>query len=81
MPKEEGRLLIWWWRGIYLMWPLTYAILIVDDITHYASLRVSILRIFTLDAILALMWPATWVYWIVQAVLQQPTALSRLLGF
>ena len=81
MPNEEGRLLTWLWRGIYLMWPLTYAILIVDDLGRYATLRESILRIFTLDAILALMWPATWIYWIVQTLLQQPTALSRLLGF
>ena len=81
MALQHSKLSSWMWYGVYLMWPITYAILVYDDLTHHETLQQRLLPIFTLDVIVALMWPIIWVYWIVQALLHHATALSRLVGF
>jgi len=80
MERHSNRLRDWMWIGIYLMWPITYAILVYDDLTHHETLQQRLLPIFTLDVFIALVWPAIWVYWIVQSLLHHATALSRLIG-
>ncbi len=78
---HTSRLANWLWRAAYLMWPLTYAILVYDDLTHHETWHQRLMPIFTLDVLFALLWPGIWVYWIIQGFLQHATALSRLLGF
>ena len=81
MTQHTSRLADWLWRAAYLMWPLTYAILVYDDLTHHETWHQRLMPIFTLDVLFALLWPGIWVYWIIQGFLQHATALSRLLGF
>jgi hypothetical protein len=81
MTRQHGRLSSWMWYGVYLMWPLTYAILVYDDLTQHETMHQRLLAIFTLDVIIALMWPIIWIYWIVESLLHHATALSRLVGF
>jgi hypothetical protein len=81
MTQQHSKLSSWVWYGVYLMWPLTYAILVYDDLTRYETLQQRLLPIFTLDVIFALMWPGIWIYWIAQSLLHHETTLSRLLGF
>jgi hypothetical protein len=81
MARQGNRLHDWLWAGVYLMWPLTYAILAYDDFTHHETLQQRLLPIFTLDVIMALLWPGVWVYWLAQTLLHHGTAVSRLLGF
>lgn len=68
------------WYAVYLMWPITYAILVFDDLTHHETWNQRLLPIATIDFIGALVWPAVWVYWIVQGLLHHSTALTRLIG-
>lgn len=81
MTQQRSKLSSWMWTGLYLMWPITYAILVYDDLTHHETLHQRLLPIFTLDVLFALVWPGIWIYWIVQSLLHHGTALSRLLGF
>ena len=71
----------WLWRSAYLMWPVTYAILVFDDLTHHETWSQRLLPIFTMDLVLALVWPGVWVYWVVQGLQDHSTALTRVLGF
>jgi hypothetical protein len=71
----------WVWRGVYLMWPITYAILVYDDLTHHETWAHRLMPIFTSDLLFAAVWPGTWIYWIVRGLMDHSTALSRLVGF
>lgn len=81
MTQHQTRLANWVWYGVYLMWPVTYAILVYDDLTHHETWSQRLMPIFTADFISALLWPAIWVFWLVQTALHHSNALTRLFGF
>lgn len=80
MTQQTTRLGNWLWTGAYLMWPLTYAILVFDDLTHHETWTQRLLPIFTLDVLFALLWPGVWVYWVIQGLAHHSTPLTRLVG-
>jgi hypothetical protein len=80
MTKTPHRWADFAWHAAYLMWPITYAILVYDDLTHHETWNQRLMPIFTIDFIAALVWPGVWVYWAVQGILHHSSALTRLLG-
>lgn len=61
--------------------PITYIINVVDTWQGHSSVVVKLLINLTLDAFLAVIWPITWLLWILMHVTGNDTPLSRVLGF
>ena len=60
--------------------PLTYILSVLDTWHGSSSVLVKILINLTLDAILAFIWPITWVLWIIMYVAGTATPLNTILG-
>lgn len=60
--------------------PITYILNIVDTWQGHGSVVVKLLISLTLDAILALIWPITWTFWIIMHLAGSETPLSSVLG-
>lgn len=69
----------------FLIWvlggPVTYIINVVDTWEGRSSVFAKILINLTIDAVLAAIWPITWMIWIAQEMAGGQTPLSRILGF
>lgn len=61
--------------------PITYIINVVDTWHSHASVIVKLLLNLTLDAILSIMWPITWLLWLIMYLAGSDSAASRVLGF
>lgn len=64
----------------FLAGPVTYIVAVVDTWQGQSSVVVKILINLTLDAFLAMIWPITWVLWLVWELMDKGTPLSRVLG-
>ena len=65
----------------YFAGPATYVICVVDTWQSGASVFVKFLVSFTLDAIMAALWPITWAIWIVIELAGGDSPISNVLGF
>lgn len=81
MTQPNQKFWDWVWRGAYMMWPLTYAILVFDDLTRHETWAQRLMPILTLDILFALIWPCIWIYWIARGLMGHGSALTRLVGF
>lgn len=61
--------------------PLTYIINVFDTWSGNSPVAVKLLINITLDVILAAIWPATWLVWIVMELAGSVTPLTSVLGF
>lgn len=61
--------------------PVTYIINVVDTWHSRSSVFIKLLMNLTLDAILAAIWPITWVIWIVQSAAGQISVPARVFGW
>lgn len=60
--------------------PITYIISVVDTWSARSSVLVKILVSLTLDAILAAIWPITWIIWLILHLAGNETPLRSVLG-
>lgn len=67
--------IIWMFAG-----PITYIILIIDTWQSKSNVLIKFAINLTLDAFLAVIWPITWVIWLVSETLDIGSSLSRVLG-
>lgn len=67
--------IIWMLAG-----PITYIISVVDTWGGRASVVVKILISLTLDAVLSVIWPITWILWIISHLSGGNTPISTVLG-
>jgi hypothetical protein len=69
----------------FLIWslggPVTYIINVVDTWGGRSSVFVKLLINLPIDAVLAAIWPITWIIWIAQEMAGGVTPLTRVLGF
>ena len=65
---------------ILIAGPLTYVLSVLDTWHGSSSVTVKILINLTLDAILAFIWPITWVLWIVLYLAGAETPLNTVVG-
>jgi hypothetical protein len=61
--------------------PVTYVLAVVQTWQSSSSFLWKILMSVTVDAILAGVWPVTWVVWIVGQQLGMTTPIETVLGF
>jgi hypothetical protein len=60
--------------------PITYILNVIDTWQGNASIFVKLLLNITLDAFLAVIWPITWVLWIVMHLYGSHTPLRIIFG-
>jgi hypothetical protein len=60
--------------------PVTYILNVVDTWKGHASVVIKIFLNLTLDALLAFIWPITWVCWVPLHLLGRNTPLQLLFG-
>lgn len=68
--------LVWVFAG-----PVTYILNVVDTWGSRSPVIVKLLINLTLDVVLALIWPITWLIWAVQLMMDIECTPSRLLGW
>ncbi|SMH36040.1 hypothetical protein [Mesorhizobium australicum] len=61
--------------------PVTYILNVVDTWQGDSAVWLKLLINLTMDAVLAAIWPITWILWIVMELTGSSTPLSRVLGF
>ncbi|AWC21812.1 hypothetical protein CO731_01265 [Aminobacter sp. MSH1] len=61
--------------------PITYILNVVDTWQGSASVVVKLLINLTLDAVLAFIWPITWVIWLIMYIAGSDPTPARVLGF
>ena len=61
--------------------PVTYILLVVDTWKGHSSIFIKIVMNLTLDAVLAAIWPITWIFWLVEHFQGGSTPIKTVLGF
>lgn len=61
--------------------PITFIIALIDTWRGSASAVVKVLISLTLDAFLAMIWPITWVLWLIMHAAGQATPIRTVFGF
>jgi hypothetical protein len=61
--------------------PVTFVLNVIDTWQQQIPVWAKLLVNLTLDAFLAMIWPVTWVLWIILEIFGRETPLSTVLGF
>jgi len=60
--------------------PATFIVLAIDTWQSRASVAMKLLINITLDTLLAMIWPITWMLWAIQWFIGTENALARVFG-